>query len=258
MLAAMTTTSVRDPSTALPAAAPRPFAADRWFYVSIAVVAGLVCVAGFAPSMIDTSARRGPMTPIVLVHAVLAGGWIALYFVQAVLVATRRVATHKRLGAASAILAAGVVVTAWQASVEAVRRGYDLSGDLSVGPGSPLAQSVFSFGNGVIFGALVLLALLLRRRPQAHNRLMTLAVIQQLMTAPLAHLAGHWRMQIPIIPLWSLVVLIVMLVHDRRTRGRIHPASLYGGLALIAVGAIQAAVIGPSQAWQDFAVWLAR
>ena len=138
------------------------------------------------------------MTPLVMVHATLAATWVGLYFVQATLVATGRVGTHKALGTGSAIVAAGVVVTAWQASVAMARRGYDRSGDPSAGPGGAMAQTVFTFGNGVIFGVLVCAALVLRRRPQVHKRLMTLAVIQQLMTAPLAHIAGHWRVPVPI------------------------------------------------------------
>jgi hypothetical protein len=187
----------------------------------------------------------------------LAAAWIGLYLAQALLVATRRVGAHKRLGTASAVLAAAVVATAWQSGLETARRGYDLSGDLSTAGGWALKQSVFAFGNALIFGALVGLALLLRRRPHTHKRLMTLAVIQTLMTAPLAHFHGHWRLTAPTVPLWSVGVLVVMLLHDRRTRGRIHPASLYGGLALIVIGAIQAFVIGPSKPWQDFVSWLA-
>ncbi len=196
------------------------------------------------------------MTPLVMVHAAFAAAWVGLYVVQATLVATGRVGAHKALGTGSAIVAAGVVVTAWQAGVAMARRGYDLSGDLSAGPGGAMAQTVFTFGNGVIFGVLVCAALVLRRRPQVHKRLMTLAVIQQLMTAPLTHIAGYWRVPIPI-PLWSVGVLLVMIVHDRRTSGRIHPASLYGGFALIVAGAVQFAVIGPSKPWQDFVAWLA-
>ena len=226
--------------------------------MGVAAVACAVCVAGFAPSLLDGSRRNGPMTPLVMVHAAFAAAWVGLYVVQATLVATGRVGAHKALGTGSAIVAAGVVVTAWQASVAMARRGYDLSGDLSAGPGGAMAQTVFTFGNGVIFGVLVCAALVLRRRPQAHKRLMTLAVIQQLMTAPLAHISGHWQVPFPIVPVWSVGVLIVMLVHDRRTRGRIHPASLYGGLALIVVGFVQFTVIGPSKPWQDFVAWLAN
>jgi hypothetical protein len=222
----------------------------------MAVAAVVVSIAGFAPSLLNTSARNGPMTPLVMVHAALAGVWIALYGAQAALAATGRVGLHKALGKASAIVAAAVVVTAWQAGIESMRRGYDLSGDLSVGTDMK-GQSVFVFGNSLLFGALVCLALLLRRRPQAHKRLMTLALIQQLMTAPLAHFNGHWKIPFPIVPIWSVGVLIVMLVHDRRTSGRIHPASLYGNLALIVIGNVQALVIGPSQIWQDFVAWLA-
>ena len=197
------------------------------------------------------------MTPLVMAHAALAATWIGLYFVQATLVATGRIVAHKALGTGSAVVAAGVVLTAWQASVAMARRGYDLSGDLSTGPGGAMAQTVFTLGNGVIFGVLVCAALVLRRRPQAHKRLMTLAVIQTLMTAPLAHINGHWRLPVPIVPLWTVGVLLVMLLHDRRTRGRIHPASLYGGLALLVVGNVQAIVIGPSKQWRDFVTWLA-
>lgn len=253
----MTTTSLDIPSRTARTTTVRPSAAGRWFYVGTALVAFAVSFAGFAPSIIVGSARRAPLTPLVMVHATLAAAWIGLYFAQAVFVATGRLGAHKALGAASAILATAVVVTAWQTGVETVRRGYDLSGDLSTAPGGALEQSVFVFGNALIFGVLVGLALLLRRRPQAHKRLMTLAVIQTLMTAPLAHFHGHWRLTVPTIPVWSLGVLVVMLLHDRRTRGRIHPASLYGGLAVIVLGFIQAFVIGPSKPWQDFVSWLA-
>jgi hypothetical protein len=198
------------------------------------------------------------MTPLVMAHAAFAAAWIGLYFVQAALVVSGRIGTHKTLGTVSAIVAAGVVITAWQASVAMARRGYDLSGDLSTGPGGAMAQTVFTLGNGVIFGVLVFVALALRRRPQAHKRLMTLAVIQTLMTAPLAHIAGHWQLPGLIVPLWAVAVLFVMSVRDRRTRGRIHPASLYGGLALIVIGNVQAVVIGPSKPWQEFVAWLAR
>jgi hypothetical protein len=225
--------------------------------VGMAVTAIVVCLAGFAPALVNTSARRGSMTPLVMLHAALAGAWVGLYLLQATLVATGRVGAHRTLGTAAAIVAPAVVVTAWQASVETARRGYDLSGDLSAGAEWVVAQSVFAFGNAVIFGVLVCAALLLRRRPQAHKRLMTLAVIQTLMTAPLAHFSGHWNIRLPIVPIWSLGVLMVMLVHDRRTRGRIHPASLFGGLALIVMGNVQAFVVGPSRVWQDVVAWLA-
>lgn len=254
---AMTATFLEVESTSRRATGSRSSATGRWFYVGMAVAAIVVCVAGFAPALVNTSARRGPMTPLVMLHAALAGAWIGLYLLQATLVATGRVGAHKTLGTASAIVAAAVVVTAWQASVETARRGYDLSGDLSAGAEWVVAQSVFAFGNAVIFGVLVCAALLLRRRPHAHKRLMTLAVIQTLMTAPLAHFNGHWKIPFPIVPIWSVGVLIVMLVHDRRSRGRIHPASLLGGLGLIVIGNVQAFVIGPSRIWQEVVVWLA-
>jgi hypothetical protein len=183
--------------------------------------------------------------------------WLALYVVQAGLAGSGRITIHKRLGAASAVLAIGVVVTGYQASVALVRRGFDLSGDLSATPGGVQAQTVFQFGGVVVFAVLVGTALVLRRRPQVHKRLMMLTVLVPMMGAPLTHLVGHFQLPGVILPGWGVGVLLALIVHDRRTRGRIHPTTLWGGLGLVILGNVQAVLIGPSQIWQRVVGWLA-
>lgn len=239
------------------AARPGVVRAGRWFYIGVAVVAAVLPVAAFAPSIVNQSARRAPLTPLVMAHGTFMTAWLALFFAQAWLAAHRRLSLHKRLGIASIVVAVGVVVTGYAATVAMARRGFDLSGDLSGGPGGAMSQTVFQLGSVVIFAVLVGTALLLRHRPEVHKRLMTLAVIQTLMAAPLAHLVGHFQLPGVILPAWGIAVLLAFIVHDRRSRGRIHPASLWGGLGLVVVNNVQAVIIGPSEAWQRFVAWLA-
>jgi hypothetical protein len=242
--------------TRRPSVHRQPVAA-RWFYVGAGVLAIMVSVAAFAPSLFDQTARRGALTGMVVAHASFMTVWLALYLVQAGLAASGRIGMHKRLGMAAIVLAIGVVVTGYQASVDMVRRGFDLSGDLSAAPGGALAQTVFQFGGLVVFAVLAGTALAFRRRPQVHKRLMLLTVLVAMMGAPLAHLVGHFQLPGVILPGWGVGVLLALIVHDRRTLGRIHPATLGGGLGLVVLGNVQAVLIGPSQAWQRIVAWLA-
>jgi hypothetical protein len=235
----------------------RHAAAGRGFYLGAGVVAILVSVAGFAPSLFDQTARRGAPTGTVIAHAAFMTAWLVLYMVQAGLAVSGRTGIHKRLGVTAVGLAIGIVVTGYQASVEMVRRGFDLSGDLSSAPGGALGQTVFQFGGLVVFAVMVGTALAFRRRPQVHKRLMALTVLLAMMGAPLAHLIGHFQLPGVILPGWGPGVLLAMIVHDRRTLGRIHPATLCGGIGLILAGNVQAVVIGPSQTWQRIVAWLA-
>ena len=238
--------------------APRPLprARKRWFHTGVAVVAIGLSVGAFAPSIVTPGERRVPMTPLVVGHAAFMAAWLALFFAQARLVAHGRVTAHKRIGFIAIPVWAGIVGTGLAATIEMARRGFDLSGDLSRPPASALDQTVFQLGALVLFTGFVALALLLRRRPETHKRLMTLATLQVLMTAPLAHLVGHFGLPGIVLPAWGVAVALSLMAHDWHSRGRIHPASLFGGLGLVVVNNLQFAVIGPSRTWQQLMTWL--
>lgn len=239
---------------------PRPHSTariGRWFHTGAAATAIALSVAAFAPSIVDQAGRRGPLTALVTGHAIFMTAWLALFFAQACLVARGRTAVHRRLGLVAIPVAAGVAITGFAATVAMARRGYDLSGDLSRPPASAVDQLVFQFGAIPIFTALVAAALLVRRRPQAHKRLMTIATVQCLMAAPLAHLVGHFGLPAIMLPAWGVVCVLTLMAYDRVTRGRLHPVSLYGGVGLVIVNNLQFAVIGPSRTWQQLIAWLA-
>lgn len=230
----------------------------RWFYVGLGLVAVVLSIVAFAPSIGNETSRRGPLSPVVTLHAVSMSAWLALYLAQVWLVIGRRLGLHKRLGLSAIVVAVAVVVTGCMAVTAMVRRGYDLSGDLSRPPANALDQTVFQFGALLIFVVLVGSALILRRRPEAHKRLMALVVIQTLMAAPLAHLVGHFQLSGVILPAWGVGVALTFIAYDRRTLGRIHPVSLWVGPGLVVVNNLQFMVIGPSETWRHFVAWIAR
>src|SRR5215468_7981998 len=99
-------------------AAPKPIvlstgAYDRLFYSGMAVAMALAVFIGFARTYYlsayfgtTTTTTGGPFSTIVRLHAALFTTWVLLFVVQTSLVATRRVAVHRRLGLAVAVLAA--------------------------------------------------------------------------------------------------------------------------------------------------------
>ena len=85
---------------------------------------------------------------------------------------------------------------------------------------------------------------------------MTLAVVQTLLVAPLAHLVGHFHLPLLVLPVWGVLVFAAFVLHDRHSRGRVHPATIWGCATLIVLANTQAVVIGPSETWKRFLAWL--
>jgi len=242
------------------AAAPR--ISEHWFYGGVAAAAMLTAIAGFAPSLLDGSARRGPVTSLVAVHGALCVAWLVLFALQISLIAQRRIALHRTVGTAALFVGAGLVVVGYRAVIEMVRRGFDLSGDLHVPPVDARFEMVFPLGDLVAFAVLLTLAYLWRRRSAIHKRLMMLATVGGLMPAALAHLIGHSQalQRLPGAIILAPLALFfgAGAAYDRIAAGRIHPVSLWGGLSLFVWAMVRAAVIGPSAWWSQFVSWLAR
>ena len=60
----------------------------------------------------------------------------------------------------------------------------------------------------------------------------------------------------PIILIPLVMLYFAGAVHDRLSRGRIHPVSLWVPIALFVWANVRAAIIGPSDTWHQFAAWL--
>jgi hypothetical protein len=238
---------------------PRVFI-ERWFFTGIAMAMLATSMAGFTPSLVHTAGRRAPLSPLAAAHGIVFFSWLLIFLIQSRLVASRRVALHRKVGRVSVLVLTLMIPLAYTTTAAMARRGFDLSGDLRIDH-DPLYESIFPFSNLLIFSVLVAAALAYRRRPEIHKRLMLFANIE-LMPAPLAHFIGHtpWLAALPaaiiMIPISMFVVAAVG--RDILLGRRVHP--LTWGLALLRLfsGPLEAGPIGSSAAWHHFASWVSQ
>jgi hypothetical protein len=233
----------------------------RWFFTGMSLAMLTVAVAAFIPSIAHPAGRRAPVSLLVATHGAVFFAWLLIFLVQSRLVATQHIAWHRRLGVASIFVFALMVPLAYATTIAMVRRGIDLSGDLSLSIGNDVVhQAVFPLFNTLIFAVLVIMAVAYRGRPEIHKRLMLFANIE-LMPAPLAHFIGHSPV---LAPLPGVIVMIPISIfvfaavgRDLLVARRIHP--LTWGLAILRMvsGFFEAGPIGSSVAWHHLLGWLA-
>jgi hypothetical protein len=247
----MTTTVVTGASVRT--AGPR----DRLFYSSLATAMALTVFLGFGQTYYfrlvadtPTTLTGRPMTPTLHAHAIAFSAWVLLFLVQTLLVASRRVWVHRRLGYASMALAATMIVVGLRTAIQGAARG-------SAPPGvDSLTFLAVPFFDIVLFTGFVSAALLKRRDKEAHKRLMVLAYVS-IITAAIARMPGI----LPLGPLvffgLSFLFVIAGMVYDWTSRGRIHQVYKVGA-PIIALSVPLRLAISGTPAWQAFARWLVQ
>ena len=237
----------------------RPVTAyDRAFYSGIAIAMALTVFVGFAPTFFLKMFGSGPMmtisgspfTPLVYVHAALFTSWVLLFIVQTALVASHRVAVHRRMGIAGGVLAAMMVIAGTLLAIKGAARGMAPPG---VPPLSFLAIPLFDM---LFFAGLVGTALWFRANKETHKRLMLLAYISIIAAA-----TARWPGVLPLGPLafygLAFIFLLAAVIYDLITRRRVHPAYLWGGGALVASVPLRLMISGTA-AWRAFAEFVTR
>lgn len=189
------------------------------FFLWAAVAMTLVIVAGFSTQYAaGRSTFNSP--PLVHAHAIVFMGWIAIYLTQNILVATDRMAIHRRLGWMAAGWMVPMIVLGFCVTIAMARRGQVPFFF------RPLHFIVFDPLSLLTFAGLTGSAIVLRRRTEWHRRL---------------HLCGMAMLMGPgfgrLLPMpllkpwaWELTFAATMLfplagmVSDLRRDGRVHPA----------------------------------
>lgn len=226
---------------------------DRIFYSSMAIAMALAVFVGFGPTYYtkllgDAPLRTfsgGSVTPLVHAHGLLFTAWVLLFVGQTALIAQRRVALHRRIGIAGALLAASMVVVGAVAALELAARG-------AAPPGiDPLSFVLVPLGDVIVFGAFVAAALRMRANREAHKRLMLLAYVS-IIAAAMARLPG----MLPLGPLafyaLAFVFILVGIIYDLYSRRRVHPVYVWGGGALVLSVPLRLVLSG-TEAWKSFA-----
>jgi hypothetical protein len=183
-----------------------------------------------------------PLALHVFVHGMLMTSWLVLLLVQTSLVAAHRTDLHRRLGVIGAGLALAVAAVALQTAL-------GLPGHFKVDPApngvamTPSGMIQIAWGNFAtiaLFSVFIATAIGMRRRPEAHKRLLLLASIAMVTPAIGRYVADLTRWgastSVPVV-VHTLQILVALLAiglpltlvyHDLRTRRRLHPATVWG------------------------------
>ena len=206
---------------------------DRFFLLSAFCMAAVI----FAGFSLQLSMGRSTFSSPLLVHAhaIVFMGWVVLYLLQNIFVATGNMALHRRLGWLATGWMAAMLVLGCAVTVAMVRRGQVPFFF------RPVNFLVFDPLSLFTFAGLTIAAIVMRRRTDWHRRLhfcgMTMLLgpaIGRLLPMPfLTPVAFEATfvvgLMFPLVGMWA----------DRRRSGRVHPAwtrgvgVLVGSLLLI-------------------------
>jgi hypothetical protein len=231
------------------------------FYAWASAAAFAVVFVGFAQTYYLKLVFGTPALPTLLqLHGALMTMWFALFFAQTYLIASHRVALHKRLGVFGAVLAGLLVVVGVVVALRfGAREAHQPSGN---GP-PPLIFMGFLFAALLMFAALVGAALVLRRRPDYHKRLMLLSCLSMigpgLARIPFEHVSSLAFLKSggPT-GLFGLDLLLVYacIAWDTWRHRRLHPAFVGGALLLMAIDLPFIWIFLASPTWMSIATRL--
>lgn len=220
---------------------PAPATRDDGFFLGGAIAMTLVIVGGFSTQLaMGRSSFGAPL--LVHAHAVVFMGWVAIYLLQNALVATNRVALHRKLGWLAAAWMVPMLVLGCAVTVAMIRRG-----------GAPfffkpLQFLVFDPVSLFAFAGLTAAAIVLRRETDWHRRLHFCAMA--ILLGP-----GFGRLlPMPLLAPWAweatmaacLIFPLVGMAMDVRRSGRVHPAWGWGVAAiLVSVVLVEAVTYSP-------------
>ena len=214
-----------------------PVAGDERFFLRAAIVMTLTIVSGFAfQYLMGRSTFASPVR--VHLHAFFFMGWVAIYLLQNVFVATGRMQLHRRLGWIAAFWIIPMVVMGFVVTVSMVRLGHVPFFF------RPLQFLVFDPVTVLGFAGLTVAAVRLRRCTEWHRRLHFCGM--SLLLGP----AFGRLLPLPLLQPWAwesafavcLLFPIAGMVADIRRSGRIHPAWHWGIAAMIGVLVVSEAI----------------
>lgn len=245
-------------ATVSPARTAPAGAYDRTFYSGVALAMALLVFVGFGPTFYLRPIFGAPvsvtglvtMTPLAMTHGVVFTAWVLLFVVQTMLVASRRVAVHRRLGIAGVVLAALMVAVGLATAFAAAARG-------SAPPGiAPLVFLVIPVFDIVLFAGFVLAAVVRRREKEAHKRLMLLAYVS-IIPAAVGRLPGV----LPLGPIGLFVLAFMPAIagaaYDYWSRQRV--SSIYWwGIAILYLSIPGRLALSATPAWIAFADYMTR
>jgi hypothetical protein len=225
---------------------------ERKFYSGMAIAILLSVLLGFSRSFFLKPLfpdHPAPAEPIFYLHGLLFTMWILLFVAQTLFIRQVKSALHKKIGPYGGALVAVMVVVGVMGALEAARRPTGFVGIPL--PGLQfLAIPIFDM---IVFPAFIIAAFVKLHDTQSHKRWMLLATLN-LITAAIA----RWPIVGTFGPLAYFgvtdIFVIALAIWDVRSRGRLHPVTIWGGVLMIISQPIRLVVSG-TDGWMSFAQW---
>jgi hypothetical protein len=229
--------------------------AERKFYSRMALFLAALVLLGFAPSfylrdIVPSYPRPNPtLPPTVILHGSVFTLWMLAIVAQTQLIAARRPDVHMKLGAATILLATAIIPIMYLTTVWQVARATQPPFT------DPLTWTIVPLAGIIPFAIMIWQGWAHRRNAQWHKRAM--------LGAAILIVAGPSIGRLPIAPptligitfqfLLCLALFIPLFVWDRRTQGRVHPAT-WLGFAMLAISIfIPLAVFWTGADWASIA-----
>jgi uncharacterized membrane protein YozB (DUF420 family) len=198
-------------------------AVTRPFYLAMSLFLAFIVVFGFSHTIPND--LKPPGLPIIFkLHAAIFVAWVTLFIAQPSLIRAGAVTWHRRLGIIGAVLALAMVILGVIAVLVAL---HARALPPFYAPGLFLLRNL---GSMLVFAILVTAAILARRHPDWHKRLILCAAIVIAAPGlerclPVFENGPHWNLVID-----ALIIVIELFgpAIDLIARNRIHPAYFYG------------------------------
>ena len=219
-------------------------AIDRRMHFALALGLLLTIAWGFWPSYFGPLLRGAPVPRFWLIHVHVAvfAVWMLLIVTQASLVASGRVAAHRRFGVAVGSYGIGVLLVGLLVSVAApIARVH--AGQMK--PAQAALVALFNLTDMLLFGGFLIAALVKRNRPDLHRRLMLSASVA-LAGAPVGRVIPSESPLYLLVWLWPLLALMLVELWVRR---RVHYLSVLS-LALFVLASFKVQLYTSAPMWR--------
>ena len=237
--------------------------ASRRFQLWMAAVFVLIAFSGFTPTYWARLANGTfHVPPIVHIHGALMFSWTLFYFIQTAWIAAGRTATHRAWGLAGISLFSVLVCSIIVTKVVTLRL------DDAAGFGDAGRRfSLVALGSLPLIIGLFVAAIANVRRPEIHKRLMFVLmsglmipaiarVFLTLLARPGATAGGPPPAFVAVPPcLVAILLIIVAMIYDWRTRGRPHKVYVYGAV-LTLLNFVLIVPLSNTRAWMSVARFL--
>jgi hypothetical protein len=191
-----------------------------------------------------------PLSPLVQLHGLVFTIWMLYFISQTALIASNRARLHRLLGYSGGVLAVVMVWLGVVVAFQAERRGFQQPG------ADPETNLLFSLCDILIFAVFIACGFVWRRRREAHQRFMLLAVVAGLFDAApprLPMIGGHPAGM----ALIGMGFLFAGPIYDLISRRRIHAVYIGGCIFALLTGPPVRLIVAATPGWHSLAKRLA-